>query len=266
LIFAPDLLSGHVAIVTGGGSGIGRGIALELARAGADLVLAGRRVEPLESVATEIRDLGRGCLPVPTDVREWTQVEAMVKATLERFGQVDILVNNAGGQFSAPFEELSPKGWKAVIDANLNGVFHCTRAVAASMIARRKGKVVNIIAGFTRRAAPRLAHSGAARAGVENLTRSLALEWAQYNIQVNCISPVVLTEAMARNQASTPGGAEGFIASVPAGRYATLEEVGWLAVYLSSKASDFMTGEHLVIDGGYWLATAVGLPRPQAGA
>lgn len=258
VIFAPGLLKGQVAIVTGGGTGIGRGIALELARAGADLVLAGRRPEPLEATAEEIRALGCECLATPTDIRDFEQVQAMVARTDEKFGRLDILVNNAGGQFGSPFAQLSPKGWKAVVDLNLNGVFNCTRSAGEVMIPKKRGKVINIIAGFTRRAAPNLVHSGAARAGVENLTRSLALEWAQHNIQVNCISPVVLTEAMANNMGDRQ---QAFIESIPAGRGGRLEEVGWLVVFLASKAGDYMTGEHLVMDGGYWLSTGITAAR-----
>jgi citronellol/citronellal dehydrogenase len=259
MIFAPNLLAGRVAIVTGGGTGIGRGIALELARAGADVALVGRRIGPLEETAAEIAALGRRALAAPADVRDWEQVQAMTARVATELGRLDILVNNAGGQFGAPFESLSAKGWRAVIDTNLNGVFNCTRAAADYLIPQQSGKVVNVIAGFSRRAAPNVAHSGAARAGVENLTRSLALEWAKYNIQVNCISPVAMTEAMATNMGER---AEGFVRSIPAGRCASLEEVGWLVVYLTSRAGDFMTGEHLVLDGGYWLATAVGGDRP----
>jgi NAD(P)-dependent dehydrogenase (short-subunit alcohol dehydrogenase family) len=254
MIFAPDLLTGHVAIVTGGGTGIGKGVAIELARAGASLVLAGRREEPLVAAAEEIGAMGGTCLGVPTDVRDWDQVQAMVKAAVDRFGRVDVLVNNAGGQFGSPFEQLSPNGWRAVLETNLTGVFNCVRAAGDVMIQQKRGKVLNIIAGFTRRAAPNLAHSGAARAGVENLTRSLALEWACHNIQLNCISPVVLTEAMTRNMG---GRVDDFVRSIPAGRSADAAEVGWLAVFLASRAGDYITGEHIVMDGGYWLSTAV---------
>ena len=264
MVFAPHLLADKVAIVTGGGTGIGRGIALELARSGARVVVAGRRHEPLEAVAAEIAAMERESRAIPTDVRDWDQVQAMVDGTVTAFGGLDILVNNAGGQFSAPFHTLSSSAWKSVIDLNLNGVFNCTRTAADVFIPQRRGKVINIIAAFSRRAAPNLAHSGAARAAVENLTRSLALEWAPYNIQVNCISPVVLTEAFMKNMSAAPGAMERFIDSVPAGRGATLQEVGWLAVYLASHASDYMTGEHLVMDGGYWLATAVGAPAQVA--
>src|SRR5205085_3460019 len=149
----------------------------------------------------------------------------------ERLGGLHIVVNNAGGQFSAPFHTMSPRAWKSVIELNLNGIFNCTRAAADVLLPQRRGKVISIIAAFSRRAAPNVSHSGAARAGVENLTRSLALEWAPYNVQVNCISPIVMTEAFARN--SGPEGVERFLAQVPAGRAATLEEAGWPVVDLA---------------------------------
>ena len=261
MIFANDLLAGQTAIVTGGGTGIGQGVALELARVGANVVVAGRRPEPLEETVRQITDLGREALAMPTDVRDWEQVQQLAGATAQRFGSVDILVNNAGGQFGAAFEDISSKGWKAVVDLNLNGVFNCTRAAGDVMLKQKRGKIVNVIAGFTRRAAPHLAHSGAARAGVENLTRSLALEWASKNIQVNCISPVVKTDALARNSGAE--GVERLRLSIPVGRFASEQEVGWLVVYLASRAGDYITGEHIVMDGAYWLATPVGLGRSE---
>jgi citronellol/citronellal dehydrogenase len=259
MIFEPGLLAGKVAIVTGAGTGIGRGITLELARAGADMVLAGRRPEPLEAVKAEVEALGRRAIVTPTDVKSWDQVQAMVAAANAAFGHVDILVNNAGGQFSAPFHKLSPNGWKAVIDLNLNGVFNCTRAVAEGMIAQHGGKVINIINGSARRSAPNISHSGASRAGVENLARSLAVEWGPHNIQVNCISPIVLTEQLM--QASGEAGTRAMVNNIPAGRAASAEEVGWLVVFLASRAGDYITGEHILIDGGYWNATGVGPGR-----
>jgi citronellol/citronellal dehydrogenase len=260
VIFAPGLLSGQVALVTGGGTGIGRGIALELGRAGADVVVAARRPEPLEAAVEDLRALGCKASAVQADVRDWDQAQAMVTTAVERHGRLDILVNNAGGQFSSPFEQMSAKGWRAVVETNLNGVFNCSRAAGDVMIRQQRGKIVSIIAGFTRRAAPRLAHSGAARAGVENLTRSLALEWARYNIQVNCISPVVVTDAMAANMGDR---VDTFIQNIPARRSGRAEEVGWLVVFLASPAGDYITGEHIVIDGGYWLGTAVDYPTAE---
>lgn len=257
MIFAPDVLAGKVAIVTGGGTGIGLGIARELARAGADLVLAARRREPLAAAAAEIRAMGRRCLAVPTDVRDWDQVQHMVQATLDGFGHVDILVNNAGGQFAAPVEKMTLKGWKTVIDLDLNSVFACIKAVSEPMIKQRRGKIINVIAAFTRRGAPGVSHSGAARAGVENLTRSLAVEWAKYNIQVNCLSPIVMTEGLKANLLQAPGTYERLLEAIPMRRFGSLEEVGWCAVFLASKASDFVTGENLAMDGANWLSSGV---------
>lgn len=257
MIFAEGLLAGQTAIVTGGGTGIGRGIALELGRAGCNVVLAGRRREPLEEVAAQVAALGSEAFVQPTDVREASQVDALAAAADQRFGRIDVLVNNAGGQFGSPFENISEKGWRAVLDVNLNGVFNCIQAASGAMIRQKHGKVVTIIAGFTRRAAPYIAHSGAARAGVENLTRSLALEWAGHNIQLNCISPVVLTEAMARNMGGREGAETELLHSIPARRYASEQEVGWLVTYLASPAGDYITGEHIVMDGGYWMAVGL---------
>ncbi len=258
MVFAPGILGDRVAIVTGGGTGIGRGIAHELARAGASVTIAGRRKDPLDTVAAELTEIGAEALARPTDIRDWDQVQGLVAETVDRFGAVDILVNNAGGQFPSAFEELSPKGWNAVVDLNLNGVFNCCRAAGEPMLRQGRGKIINIITGYARRAAPRLAHSGAARAGVENLTRSLALEWAPHNIQVNCISPVVRTEALARNSPPDADGEDALLAAIPAGRYASEHEVGWLATFLASPAGDFITGEHICMDGGYWLSVGIG--------
>ena len=263
VIFAPGLLKDQVAIVTGGGTGIGRGIALEIARAGGTVVLAGRRQEPLDAVAAEVAGLGGQGRAISTDVREMEQVERMVRTAEEAYGRIDLLVNNAGGQFGAPFEKITANGWRSVIDVNLNGVFNCIQACAPAMIRQQKGKVVTVIAGFTRRAAPYVAHSGAARAAVENLTRSLAVEWAHHNIQLNCISPVALTEAFARNS-GRPEAVEELRTAIPSGRFASLEEVGWLVVYLASRAGNSITGEHILMDGAYWLATGLrhGLGAP----
>ncbi len=267
MIFAEGLLKDQVAIITGGGTGIGRGIAHEIARVGGTVVLAGRRQEPLDTVAAEVAELGGTTKTVSTDVRDMDQVERMVRTAEEAYGRVDLLVNNAGGQFGAPFEKITANGWRSVIDVNLNGVFNCIQACGPAMIRQHKGKVITVIAGFTRRAAPYVAHSGAARAAVENLTRSLAVEWACHNIQLNCISPVAWTEAMERNS-GRPEALEELRAAIPSGKFASLEEVGWLVVYLASRAGDSITGEHILMDGAYWLATGLrhGLVSPGADA
>ena len=182
---APDANAGKVALVTGGGTGIGRATAMELARTGAKIVVCGRRAEPLEAVQAE---LGEDCLAVPTDVREPEQVAALVDQALERFGRIDVLVNNAGGQFLAPAEEISLKGWRAVHRLAVDAVWDLTRTVAErSMIPNKDGVVVFI--GFSpRRGMAEMAHAAAARAAIENLAGSLALEWSEHGIRTVCVA------------------------------------------------------------------------------
>src|SRR5262249_8864807 len=184
MIFAPGLFDGQIALVTGGGTGIGRATALLLARLGARVAIASRRMEHLQGTARELADVAgaEGVHHQICDIREPDQVAALVGATLEKFGRIDLLVNNAGGQFPSPAESITPKGWDAVIRNNLNGTFFVTREVASrAMIPQRQGRIVNVIAQVFR-GFPGMAHTGAARAGVENLTMTLAVEWAQHKI------------------------------------------------------------------------------------
>lgn len=180
---ASDANDGRVALVTGGGTGVGRAVARELARTGAHLAVCGRRPEPLESVRAELEQAGAECLAIPADIREPEQASLLVERTLERYGRVDILVNNAGGQFLAPAEEISLKGWRAVHRLAVDAAWDLTRTVAErSMISQRSGVVVFV--GFSpRRGIPQMAHAAAARAALENLTGSLAAEWSRYGIR-----------------------------------------------------------------------------------
>ena len=247
---SPFDLKDKVAIVTGGGTGIGRGIAKEFARVGADVVVASRNFENLEKVAAEIMSLGRRALAIATDVRKPEDVDNMVKRTLDEFGQVDILVNNAGAGFNCPLEDLSPGGWDAIMNIDLRGVFLCSRAVGKVMIQQKKGKIINIssIAGVY--GSPMMAHYGAAKAGVINFTKSLAAEWAKHNININCIAPgPILTEGY---QILREAGGLG---DLPPGRNALNrwgrpEEIAYAAIFLASEASSFVTGETICVDGG----------------
>ena len=242
---APDSNAGKVALVTGGGTGIGRATAMELARTGAKIVVCGRRAEPLEAVRAE---LGEDCLAVPTDVREPEQVAALVDQALERFGRIDVLVNNAGGQFLAPAEEISLKGWRAVHRLAVDAVWDLTRTVAErSMIPNRDGMVVFI--GFSpRRGMAEMAHAAAARAAIENLAGSLALEWSQHGIRAVCVAlGNIATEGL---DGYGPERVAEWEREVPLGRLGTPEEAAALIAFLTSPGGGYVTGTTVVMDGG----------------
>jgi citronellol/citronellal dehydrogenase len=237
-----------IALVTGGGTGIGRATALELARAGASVVVCGRRVEPLEQTEEAVKALGADCLVVSADVREPEQVEALVDAALERFGSIDVLVNNAGGQFTAPAEEISLNGWRAVQRLAVDAAWDVTRAVATRSMIPNKGGVVVFVGFSPRRGIPGFAHAAAARAAVENLAQSLAGEWSRFGIRSVCVAPgTILTEGLEGY------GAEQIAAwkkSIPAGRLGTPEEVAAVIAFLVSPAASYVTGTTVVVDGG----------------
>lgn len=241
-------LTGRVAIVTGGGTGIGKAISLDLAQAGANLTIASRDPAHLEGTAKAIRALGRECLTVPTDVRQPDQVENMVKQTLNELGRLDILVNNAGASFRAPAEKISPNGWNAVIAINLTGTFLCCRAAFETMAKQKKGVIINISSIAGRDGDPGMAHYGAAKAGVINLTKSLAAEWAKYGIRVNCIAPGPVETEGVKQVFAVKGGE--VIAQMALGRWGQPEEVAHAVLFLTSEAASFITGVTLDVDGG----------------
>jgi len=253
MVFLPGILSGRIAIVTGGGTGIGRAIALELAELGADVVVASRDPQHLEPTAEDIRGLGRRSLAIPTDIRVPAQVEALVEQTVAEMGKIDIQVNNAGGQYPGPAETLSAEGWRSVIDLNLNGTFYCSQAVARHMMGTGGGTIVNIVANFGLRGAPGLAHSAAARAGVINLTRTLALEWAKYNIRVNAVAPgVIMTEGALAEMLINPETIERLERAIPLKRLGFPEDIAHVVAFLVSDAAAYITGETIAADGGNW--------------
>ncbi len=260
--FRADLLQGRVAIVTGGGTGIGRAIAREMGRTGAQVAICGRRAEPLAAVEVEFQEFGGECFQQTCDIREMEQVKRFVEAVKGRFGRIDILVNNAGGQRPYPAQFMPFEHFEKVIRNNLVGTFAMTQTVAnAAMIPQRSGAIVNIIAEIYR-GFPGMAHTGAARAGVDNLTKSLAVEWSPYKIRVNAIAPgIIRTSGTDRYPEELLVVAK---RETPWRRLGAPEEVAHLCVYLASAAADFVTGATYYIDGGLALwGSMFPLPEPE---
>jgi citronellol/citronellal dehydrogenase len=256
---ADDANRGRVALVTGGGTGIGRATALELSRTGASVAICGRRPEPLEAVRAEIEGARRECLAIPTDVREPEQTAALVDHVLERFGRIDVLVHAAGGQFIAPPEGISLKGWRAVQRLNVDAAWDLTRLVAErSMIPHRGGLVVFI--GFSpRRGMPFMAHSAAARAAMANLAGSLAIEWSRYGVRaVSVACGAIDTEGFRAYGVEVVEQAR---ATIPLGRLGRPEEVGSVIAFLASSGGAYVTGATVVVDGGVD-AWGLGFPPP----
>ena len=251
----PGSFEGRVAIVTGGGTGIGHAIAREFAALGADLVLAGRREEPLVETAGLIKAAGGRALAQPTDVRQPDQVDALVAATVEQFGRVDVLVNSAAGNFVARAENLSPNGWRAVVAIVLDGGFLCARAAGRRMIEQGEGgAILSVLASYAWTGGPGTVHSAAAKAGLLAMTRTLAVEWAPHGIRANAITPGPTdTEGAGAALWPTEDDRARIAATVPAGRLAKPEEIAWWATALCSPYAEYITGENLTIDGGHWL-------------
>ena len=248
-------LEGRVAIVTGGGTGIGKAIAFEFARAGADVVIASRKLGNLEPVASDIQGLGRRSFAVAMDVRNEDQVRDLVERTAEELGRLDIMVNNAGASFMAPLEDISLNGWNAVVGINLNGVYLGCKWAGKQMMRQGGGVIVNVasIAGIY--GSVMMPHYGAAKAAVINLTRTLGSAWARHNIRVNCIAPgPVETQGYMDNLYKTNPNAEEVYKAVASrvamGRWGKVDEIAYPCIFLASEASSFMTGATIVVDGG----------------
>ncbi len=254
-MLAEGTFVGKVALVTGGGSGLGRAFALEFARLGAQVVVAGRRPGPLEETAGLIAEKGGTALAQSTDVRDPDQVDALVAAAVERFGRVDVLVNNAAGNFVVKAEDLSPNGWRAVVGIVLDGSFLCSRAAGRQMMEHGDGgAILSVIASYAWTGGPGTIHSAAAKAGIVAMTRTLAVEWAPHGIRANCICPGPTdTEGAGAALWPTDEDRKRVASTVPVGRLASPEEVAWWATALCSPFADYITGETLTIDGGHWL-------------
>jgi len=251
-IYAPGLFAEQVCIVTGGGSGIGLHVAKVLLHLGARVAICGRTVEKLDAAKKELEAhtaSADNILAASCDIREPDQISAFVGQVLDRFGKIDVLINNAGGQFPSPAEMLSPRGWSAVVRNNLNGSFFMTREVATrAMIPAKRGRIVMVTA-MVARGFPGMSHTGAARAGVENLTESLAIEWAQHNLRVNCVAPGNNIRSSGTQQYGE-AALEMTRKATPLRRLGSVDEVARVIVFLASDQNDFVTGSIYRIDGG----------------
>jgi citronellol/citronellal dehydrogenase len=252
--FASDLLQDKVALVTGGGSGMGRATALELARCGAHVAVLGRRPQPLLDCAGEMRSFGRDVLAIPADIRETDQIELAMSAIKRAFGKLDILVNNAGGQFAAPARDLSNKGFETVIRNNLIGTWQMTKAAADNFMLENGGSVVFVTACI-RSGLSGFVHTAAARGGVLAMMKTLAFEWAEFGIRLNCVAPgTIKTEGMGHYPIDPEQWLK--LNRNVLGRMGDVEDVAGAIVFLSSPLGKFVTGEEWYIDGGETLHLA----------
>lgn len=254
-MFIPTLLKGKVAVVTGGGTGIGLAIAKRLGELGARIVIGSRNSANLESGTHDLRQAGLDPLAVQVDVRNPEQVDELVERSVRHFGHIDILVNNAAGNFVCRAEELSPNGWNAVIGIVLNGSFYCSRAVGRHMIARGQGgSIVSILANYVWTGSAGTIHSAAAKAGVMSMTQTLAAEWAPHQIRVNAVAPGPVESVGAAKQLwNTPEAVQRITDMVPLGRWGRPEEIADAVAFLVAPGSGYITGEILTVDGGSWL-------------
>ncbi|MAE43188.1 2,4-dienoyl-CoA reductase [Candidatus Woesearchaeota archaeon] len=253
-MYQKELLKDKVAIITGGGTGIGREIAFVFAKLGAKVVIAGREEKSLNDSTEELKKLTPHVKYVTTDIRNEEEVENLFKQASDAFGKIDILINNAGGQFIAPFEKISSNGFDAVVKTNLYGTWFCCRE-ATKYMKKNGGKIVNIVHIYAIKAAPGLAHSGAARAGVVNLTKTLALELAKYKININAIAPgITQTQGFKEEMIDNKEMMKKLQDTIPLHRFAEPKEIANMVTFLASPSGDFITGQIIAVDGGQLLS------------
>jgi NAD(P)-dependent dehydrogenase (short-subunit alcohol dehydrogenase family) len=254
--YAPLDLTGKVAVVIGGTSGIGRAIAHGLAEAGADVVPTSRRREQVETTAREIEQRGRRSLCLITDVKERASLQSALRACLDSFGQVDILVNAAGKTKRAPTLDVSEEDWQDIIETNLTGMLRACQVFGRHMIERRYGRIINIASLASFVSLLEVTAYSASKAAVASLTKSLAVEWAAHGVNVNAIAPGVFRTALNEKLLDETGRGQEFLLRTPMKRFGRIEELAGAAIFLASDAASFVTGEILTVDGGF-LASGV---------
>lgn len=253
-VFRSDILEGQVAFVTGGGSGICKGIARAYMAHGARAVIMGRKAERLEAAAKELREAtGRECLATPGDVRDPKQVEAALDRALERFGRLDVVVNGAAGNFLCPASQLSYNAFKTVLDIDSIGTWNVCRAAFERRLRDHGGSILNISATLHYAATPLQAHASAAKAAIDSLTKSLALEWGPMGIRVNAIAPGPIDDTEGMTRLAPPDMKAKLEGAVPLKRFGTVEDVANVALFLASGAAGYVNGAIVVVDGGAWL-------------
>lgn len=253
-MFVNNLLKDHVAFVTGGGTGITGGVARALAEAGASVVLVSRKLEHLEPAAQAINENGGRAFPIAADVRSPDDVERAIATSVEQFGKIDIVVNGAAGNFLCKAEELSPNGFGTVVDIDLKGTFNVCRA-AFSQLKEHRGQILNISATLHYLGTPMQLHVSAAKAGVDALTRNLAVEWGRYGIRVNGIAPGPIEDTEGMSRLVPEPIKERLRKNIPLGRFGRIADIERAALFLCSDAASFINGAILVVDGGLWLAS-----------
>jgi 2-deoxy-D-gluconate 3-dehydrogenase len=244
-------LDGKVAIVTGAGRGMGYQIALALARYGSDLVICSRTESELESAAVEIERSGRRVLIQKMDIQNISDIDAMVRAAEDTFGRIDILINNAGINIPQPAEDVTEESWDAVMNTNVKGLFFCAQAVGRVMIRQKKGKIINISSQAGEVGIPQRAAYCSSKGAVNQLTKVLAIEWAQHHINVNAIGPTFIETPFTKPMFEKPGFQDFVLSKIPWGRVGKPEDVIGAVIFLASDASDLVTGHNLLIDGGW---------------
>ncbi len=247
-------LNGKIAIVTGASRGLGRSMALGLAEAGADLAIVSRGLPDLEKVAEEIRSLGRRALPISADMSNLEDIPKMVDSVLNEFGKIDILVNNAGTTIRMTAEDFTEEAWDKVIALNLKGAFFCAQAVGKVMIKQRYGKIINIASLLSAIGVPNAVAYGAAKGGISQMTKCMAVEWAKYNINVNAIGPGYFRTPLTKPLQDDPVRSSQILSRIPMQRWGEPDDLKGVVVFLASEASNYVTGQTIYVDGG-WLAS-----------